>query len=91
MALQRSRDGQVWPHHPIDHDQTPRKDALRALFAELDAAAAAAKQRLDVEEVEMRTVLAVETLETEQAKRFLDRIPTVGELVPATRLSELGA
>lgn len=83
--------GQVYPHSPIDHDQTPRKDRLRALFAELDAASAAAKQRLDVEEVEMRTVLAVETLETDQAKRFLDRIPTVGELVPASRLHELVA
>lgn len=91
VSLNRARDGQVYPHTPLQHDQEPRKDRLRALFAELDAASAAAKQRLDVQEVEMRTVLAVETLETDEAKRFLDRIPTVGELVPATRLSELGA
>ena len=91
VQLRRYRDGSVCAHSPLEHAQTPRKDKLRALFAELDAAAAAAKQRLDVEEVEMRTVLAVETLETDQAKRFLDRIPTVGELVPASRLHELVA
>jgi len=91
VSLRRSRDGQVYPYHPVDHDQDPRKDRLRALFAELDAAAAAAKQRLDVQEVEMRTVLAVETLETDAAKRFLDQIPTVGELVPATRINQLMA
>lgn len=91
VSLRRNRDGQVWPHTPVDHDQEPRKDALRALFAELDAASAAAKQRLDVQEVEMRTVLAVETLETDHAKRFLDQIPTVGELVPATRIDQLMA
>ena len=91
VALRRNRDGQVWPHTPVDHDQEPRKDALRALFAELDAASAAAKQRLDVQEVEMRTVLAIETLETDAAKRFLDQIPTVGELVPTSRLDGLVA
>jgi dephospho-CoA kinase len=91
VSLRRDRAGMVLPSIPVEHAQEPRKDALRALFAELDAASAAAKQRLDVEEVEMRTVLAVETLETEEAKRFLDRIPTVGELVPATRLAALGS
>ena len=91
VALRRDRAGHVWPNNPVDHDQDPRKDALRALFAELDAASAAAKQRLDVQEVEMRTVLAVETLETDAAKRFLDQIPTVGELVPASRLDGLMA
>ena len=47
--------------------------------------------RLDRDEADLLRTLAVGAIESEEARIFLDRIPTVGELVSSARLAELEA
>jgi hypothetical protein len=41
------------------------------------------------QEADLLRTLAVEALESEEARAFLKMIPSVAELVPSTRLNEL--
>jgi hypothetical protein len=46
---------------------------------------------LDRQEADLLRSLALESLESAEAQAFLGRIPTVGELVPSSRLREIEA
>lgn len=62
-----------------------RNKAIR----EIDAKVAQARTELERREVALLEELAVGALESADARQFLSRIPTVGELVPSHRLSQL--
>lgn len=75
-----------------DKPQEKDRQALRRLgYTKVAAKAKAAQVDLARREADMLRDLAVGALESDAAREFLDRIPTVGELVPATRLAELEA
>lgn len=59
---------------------------LKRGYAEIEAKVKAALYELERREVEVLEKLAVTALESMDAKAFMDRIPTVSELVPASRL-----
>ncbi len=56
----------------------------------IEAMVASAYTELERREVQLLEDLAVGALESAEAKEFLAKIPTVGELVPAARLNEIG-
>ena len=66
-----------------------RKQLHKALLAGIDVQVEQAQLNLDRQEADLLRSLAMEALETEQARAFLGRIPTVAELVPSKRLNEI--
>jgi len=62
-----------------------------AAKSELQARVGAAMVKLGRQEADLLRQLAVGALETDEARSFLGSIPSVSELVPATRLIELEA
>lgn len=68
-----------------------RANLLREGLANIRAKVKAAERRLEQVENELLTELTIGGLESDEARAFLARIPTVGELVPADRLRELTA
>lgn len=77
------------PH--VTYSGGDRVQLHRALIAGIDAQVEQANLALDRQEADLLQVLALEALETEAARGFLSRIPTVGELVPSERLREIEA
>lgn len=75
----------------IKVDNKDRYHMSRRLHAEIDAQVSAALTRIDRQEADLVEEITVDGLETDAAKNFLSRIPTVGELVPATRMREITA
>lgn len=70
----------------------PREERNRLLWgavADLNAKVSAAKTTLARQEADLLRKLAVDALETDEARAFLSTIPTVSELVPMSRLIEL--
>jgi hypothetical protein len=63
----------------------------REANADLSAKVKAALLKLDRDEADLLRNLSMEAIESEEARSFLSRIPSVGELVPAARLVELEA
>lgn len=57
--------------------------------ARIEAQVRAAMLKLDQQEADLLTRLALGVLESEEARAFLGEIPTVSALVPAVRLLEL--
>lgn len=49
-----------------------------------------ALRTIESQEADLLQALAVDGLETDAARDFLGRIPTVGELVPTSRIMEIG-
>lgn len=64
-----------------------REQAHRELTARVSGAVA----RLNRQEADLLRELALDAIESEEAHRFLANIPSVSELVPATRLAALEA
>lgn len=70
--------------------KTPNAYQLaHAAAGRIDAMVQAAYHKLDRIEADLIAELTVGVLETEEGKSFLNRIPTVGELVSAERLREI--
>lgn len=63
----------------------------RAVSTDLDAKVAHAKSVVDRQEADLLRELTIGALETAEARAFLDKIPTVTELVPVSRLIEIEA
>lgn len=57
--------------------------------ADLKERVAAARLKLDRQEADLLRELSIGALGTDQARAFLDQIPSVSSLVPAARLAEL--
>lgn len=68
-----------------------RAQLRRNGLTRIDRAVTAAKVTLGRQEADLMLRLAQGALESEAARAFLDTIPTVGALVPSTRLLELEA
>lgn len=69
---------------------TKPEDMLQhAARADLQAKVTAAMTAMARQEADLLKELAIGALESDDARGFLARIPTVGELVPAARLAEL--
>lgn len=68
-----------------------RSEMRRSLIAQIDAQIAAAQEQLERQEVDLLQTLTLDGIESDAAKAFLASIPTVGELVPTSRMQELEA
>ena len=79
-------------HFQAPHKPDRRRAELRSTgVARIHADVKAAMLRLDRDEADLLRTLTVGALESEEAKAFLEAIPTVGELVSRARLAELEA
>lgn len=72
-------------------DDQHRHKLRAAARSDLQARVGAALVRLGRQEADLLRQLAVGSLESEEARSFLGSIPSVSELVPASRLRELEA
>jgi len=77
------------PH--MKQPQERRMDLRRHAHSRIREQVRAARLDLDRREADTLRTLAVGALETSEAQAFLEKIPTVGELVPTARLAELEA
>lgn len=68
-----------------------KHELRRALVAAVHAQATAARQRLVRLEVELLESLALDSLQTDAAKDFVARMPTVDALMPQSRMAEVEA
>lgn len=68
-----------------------RTQLHKAMVAGIKEQVSQACLGLDRQEADLLRSLAMESLQTEQARAFLNRIPTVAELVPSRRLREIEA
>jgi len=75
----------------VNRQGEDRTQLHRALVAGVKQQVVAAALALDRQEADLLRALAMEGLESEAARAFLARIPTVAELVPAARLREIEA
>jgi hypothetical protein len=66
-----------------------RKQLHDAMLAGINAQVEQAQLQLDRQEADLLRELAMEALETTAARGFLERIPSVAELVPSRRLREI--
>lgn len=66
-----------------------RSQLHAALIASIPQQIADASTKLDQQELDLLRDLTIGALDTEAARNFLSRIPTVGQLVPKARLAEL--
>lgn len=70
-------------------DKGRRAELRKLAERQIDAAAKAAKLEIDRADGEVQVELLTGALSTDDARRFLDRIPTPDQLMPAVRLAEL--
>jgi hypothetical protein len=68
-----------------------RAQLHRALISGIGSQVKSAQLSLDRQEADLLKQLAMDGLESEAAQAFLTRIPSVGELVPGSRLREIEA
>lgn len=89
------QDGGRWQHlyrlaaPRYGRKSEDRKQLHAALLAGIDAQVRAAMLSLDRQEADLLRQLAADALESDEARAFLMRIPTVAELVPSSRLREI--
>lgn len=76
---------------PIGWNKEERVQRRRALIAAIEADIKGALMRLERQEADLLRTLAIGAIESEEAQAFLTAIPSVAELVPASRLAELEA
>lgn len=75
----------------IAWSQEEKVQRRRALASAIEADIKGALMRLERQEADLLRTLAVGAIESEEARQFLTSIPSVAELVPASRLAELEA
>lgn len=82
----------MWVMEPsMKQPQADRTELRRHAHSRIRAQVRDARLSLDRQEADLLRTLAVGALETDEAHTFLTSIPTVGELVPTARLTELEA
>lgn len=82
----------MWVQTPtIRKPEGDKTQLRRAAHARISSQVKAARLRLDRDEADLLRALAVNAIESEEARDFLSKIPSVGELVSGTRLAELEA
>lgn len=96
-AVQEASDGGNWTwsggmHAPrVNYQREDRYALQHSLTAGIDATARAAALTLERQEADLLRQLALGALESDEARAFLSSIPSVGELVPASRMKEIEA
>jgi hypothetical protein len=96
-AAQGDSDGGQWNWSgairapQVSHRREDRYALSSALGTGIEAQAHAALLTLERQEADLLRQLALGALESDEAREFLASIPTVGELVPASRLQEIEA
>lgn len=91
------QDGGQWRRgsrvsvYGVSRKSEDRTQLHRALAAGVEGQVSQALLTLDRQEADLLRALAMESLQSTAARAFLERIPTVGELVPAARLREIEA
>lgn len=96
-AVQADSDGGQWTWDGairpprINHRNQDRFALNGALTSGIEATAKQALLGLERQEADLLRQLALDALESEEAQAFLARIPSVSELVPASRLLEIEA
>jgi len=89
------QNGGVWRSYaPMSAPKFTRKSEDRkqlhaALISGITAQVKQANLTLDRQEADLLRALAADAIESDAAKQFLGRIPTVGQLVPSARLREI--
>lgn len=73
----------------IEKPTRDRTQLRRTADTQIQVQVKAAMLRLDRDEADLLRTLAVGAVESEEAREFLSKIPTVGELVSSARLAEL--
>lgn len=80
----------MWIQTPrMDKPQRDRQRLQQRAHARVAEQVTAALLRLDREEADLLRTLAIGALESAEAHAFLGAIPSVGELVPVSRLAEI--
>lgn len=87
LAVGRSRFGDLTVG--LAHDN--RVQERRTLKAAIEQQVKTAALNLDRQESDLLRAIATDALESEEAKMWLARIPSVAELVPSRRLQEIEA
>lgn len=82
--------GQLRVNRIVRHTED-RGQLRRALEAGIKEQVRVALLALDRQEADLLKVLALDALESDAAREFLTKIPTVAELVPSARLREIEA
>ncbi len=96
-AVQGDSGGGMWQWSgpvrapKVGHEREDRYALNSALGTGIDAQAKAALLTLERQESDLLRQLALGALESDEARAFLASIPSVGELVPASRLQEIEA
>lgn len=87
---ERGGSERQWVNAIEPNPPTRKRTDLRVQAqSKVKAQAKGARLRLDREEADLLRTLSVGALESDEARSFLESIPTVGELVPAARIAEL--
>lgn len=82
----------MWVNTPsIGQPKEGRDELRRAAYARIDAEVKAANLKLNRDEADLLRTLGIGAIESEEAREFLSKIPTVGELVSRARIAELEA
>lgn len=88
-----AREGseRMWVEAPAMRkpDQAEQRHVRMAAAAKVEERVKGALLSLDRQEADLLRTLAVGAIESDEARSFLEAIPSVGELVPAARLAEL--
>lgn len=74
---------------PMRKPDQGRMELRRVAASRVKARVKSALLALDRQEADLLRTLAVDALESAEAREFLSAIPTAGELVPVARLAEL--
>lgn len=89
---QKGASERQWVQSPNIRQPKEDEHQLRMVAStQVTAQVKAALLRLEREEADLLRTLAIGAIESAEARQFLSSIPTVSELVPAARLSELEA
>lgn len=82
----------MWVQTPnISKPVADRQQLRRAATLRIESQVKDARLRLDREEADLLRALAVNAIESDEAREFLSKIPSIGELVSGARLAELEA
>jgi hypothetical protein len=89
---ERGRSERMWIGEPnIRKPEGKRNELRHQAGSRIEAQVKGAMLNLDRREADLLRTLAIGAIESEEARAFLEALPTVGELVPAARLAELEA
>lgn len=85
--VERMYVGAQLPAQPVRHRTVLKQAGAKRVEAQVKAALLG----LDRQEADLLRTLAVGSIESDEARKFLEAIPAVSELVPVARLAELEA